>query len=128
MFIHFDIIEEHADLIEPMVAVRHHFRAWDAETEETLFSTGNSDPAGGLSGLTPTQAQLIFEIPVSEITVWKKEWDTPEQTIASIEGEGVCFFLPLEGHSAHYQVDVVYEPDAGIHYEATYVFDVEYPV
>ena len=128
MFIHFDIIEEHADLIEPMVAVRHHFRARDAETEGTLFSTGNSDPAGGLSGLTPTQAQLIFEIPVSEITVWKKEWDTPEQTIASIEGEGVCFFLPLEGHSAHYQVDVVYEPDSGIHYEATYVFDVEYPV
>ena len=128
MFIHFDIIEEHADLIEPMVAVRHHFRAWDTETEETLFSTSNSDPAGGLSGLTPTQAQLFFEIPVSEITVRKKDWDTSVQTAVSIEGDGVCFFLPLEGHSAHYQVDVVYEPDSGICYEATYVFDVEYPV
>ena len=127
MFIHFDIIEEHADLIEPMVAVRHHFRAWDTESGETLFSTGNSDPAGALSGLTPTQAQLFFEIPVSEITVWKKDWDTSVQTAVSIEGDGVCFFLPLEDHSAHYQVDVVYEPDAGIHYEATYVFDVEYP-
>ena len=127
MFIHFDIIEEHADLIEPMVAVRHHFRAWDTESGETLFSTGNSDPAGALSGLTPTQAQLFFEIPVSEITVWKKDWDTSVQTAVSIEGDGVCFFLPLEDHSAHYQVDVVYEPDSGICYEATYVFDVEYP-
>ena len=123
MQIHFDV----GEMDNSIVAVRHHFRAWEAETGETLRASGNNDPAGGLHGFSPTQAQLVFDIPVSEITVWMNEWDSQMQTMVPFEVEGECYFLPLEDYSAHYQVDVVYEPYDGILYEATYVFDIEYP-
>lgn len=115
------------DIGETMVAVRNHFRAWDTETGETLRLSANSDSANTLFGFEPTQAQLLFDIPVSEITVWVREWDSNTQTMVPIEPEGGCCFVPLENCSAHYQVDVIYEPCDGIQYEATYVFDVEYP-
>ena len=35
--------------------------------------------------------------------------------------------IPLDGNSANYEVEVLYEPLDGIRYEATYVFYVEYP-
>lgn len=123
MYVHFDVEEQ----VDPIVAVRHHFRAWDIETGETLRSSVTSDPAGGLHGLSPTQALLLFEIPVSEITVWVQEWDSAPQEMIPLEVEEGNYF-PLKDYSAHYRVDVVYEPDSGICYEATYVFDVEYPV
>ena len=123
MYVHFDV----GEIDDPMVAVLHHSRAWDTETGETLRLSKNSDPASCLLGLSPTQAQLVFDMPVSEITVWMKEWDSDTQTMVPIEVEGGCYFLRLENCSAHYQVDVVYEPYDGIRHEATYVFDVEYP-
>ena len=123
MQVHFDVSEQE----EPIFAVRNKLRVWDMETGETLRESGNSDPAGGLRGLSPTQAQLVFDMPVSEITVWMREWDSTAQTSISLEVESGCYFIPLNGNSAHYQVDVLYEPIDGVRYEATYVFDVEYP-
>ena len=112
---------------EPVIATRNKLKAWDMETGETLHASSNSDPAGGLHGLSPAQAQLVFDMPISELTVWRTEWDSITQTSISLEVEEGCYFIPLDGRSAHYQVDVVYEPVDGIRYEATYVFDVEYP-
>ena len=123
MQVHFDIPE----LGEPIYAIRSKLRVWDMETGETLRAYGNSDPAGGVSGVSPAQAQLVFDIPVLEVTVWMREWDSESQTMVDLEVEGDCYFLPLNDRSAHYQVDVVYEPYDGVGYEATYVFDVEYP-
>lgn len=123
MQVHFNVSEQE----EPIFAVRNKLRVWDMETGETLRESGNSDPAGGLRGLSPTQAQLVFDMPVSEITVWMREWDSTAQTSISLEVESGNYFIPLDGNSAHYQVDVLYEPVDGIRYEATYVFDVEYP-
>ena len=123
MQVHFNVSEQE----EPIFAVRNKLRVWDMETGETLRESGNSDPAGGLRGLSPTQAQLVFDMPVSEITVWMREWDSTAQTSISLEVESGSYFIPLDGNSAHYQVDVLYEPVDGIRYEATYVFDVEYP-
>ena len=123
MYVHFDVEEQ----VDPIVAIRHYYHAWDTETGETLRFSGDSDPAGGLYGLRPTQAQLVFDMPVSEITVWVNNWDSSVQTTASLEFRDGYHFLPLKDYSAHYQADVVYEPMDGIRYEATYVFDVEYP-
>ena len=123
MQVHFDVSEQ----AEPIFSVRNKLRVWDMETGETLRESGNSDPAGGLRGLSPTQAQLMFDMPVSEITVWMREWDSSAQTSISLEVESGSYFIPLDGNSAHYQVDVLYEPVDGIRYEATYAFDVEYP-
>lgn len=123
MRVHFDVEE----MVDPIVAVRHYFRAWDTETGETLRASGNSDPAGGICGMSPTLALLEFDMPVSEITVWVNEQDSQTQTTMSLEFRDGYFFLPLEDYSAHYQVDVIYEPYDGIRYEASYVFDVEYP-
>ena len=111
---------------EPMVAVRNYFCALDAETDEILRVSNNSDPAGGLYGVQSTQVRLLFEIPVSEITVWM--WgDSTSQTMVPVEIEDGCYFLTLDDHSAHYRVDVFFEPYDGIQYDATYVFDVEVP-
>ena len=123
MQVHFDAPEQQ----EPIYAIRNKLRVWDTETGEILRDSSNSDPAGGLCGLSPTQAQLVFDMPVSEITVWMNEWDSTAQTSISLEVESGSYFIPLNGNSAHYQVDVLYEPVDGIRYEATYVFDVEYP-
>ena len=123
MQVHFNVSEQE----EPIFAVRNKLRVWDMETGETLRESGNSDPAGGLRGLSPTQAQLVFDMPVSEITVWMREWDSTAQTSISLEVESGSYFIPLDGNSAHYHVDVLYEPVDGIRYEATYAFDVEYP-
>ena len=123
MHVHFDIPE----LGEPIFAIRNELRVWDMETGETLRASSNSDSPGGVYGVNPTQAQLVFDMPVSEITVWRKAWDSQMQSEAFIEGDGLRFTLPLENHSAHYQVDVLFEPYQGIGYDATYVFDVEYP-
>ena len=122
MQVHFDVGEMDA----PIVAVRQKFRAWDTETGETLRAISDNDSPGGLHGLSPTQAQLIFDMPVSDITVWMCEWDSESQTMIDLEVEEDCYFLPLSNRSAHYQVNVVYEPYKGIRYEGTYVFDVEY--
>lgn len=123
MQVHFDIPE----LGEPLFAIRNELRVWDMETGETLRASSNSDSPGGVSGANPTQAQLVFDMPVSEITVWMREWDSTAQTSISLEVESGSYFIPLDGNSAHYQVDVLYEPVDGIRYEATYAFDVEYP-
>lgn len=123
MQVHFDVVE----MDDPIVAVRQQFRAWDTETGETLRASSDNDSPGGLHGLSPTQAQLIFDMPVSEITVWMQEWDSESQTTVDLEVEEDCYFLPLNNRSAHYQVDVLYEPYKGIRYEGTYVFDVEIP-
>ena len=122
MQVHFDV----AEMADPIVAVRQKFRAWDTETGETLRASNNSDSPGGLHGWNPTQAQLIFDMPVSEITVWMREWDSESQTTVDLEVENDSYFLSLSNRSAHYQVDVLYEPYNGILYEGTYVFDVEY--
>ena len=113
MQVHFDV----AEMDDPIVAVRQQFRAWDTETGETLRSSSNNDSPGGLHGLNPTQAQLIFDMPVSEITVWMREWDSESQTMIDLKVEEDCYFLPLSNDSAHYQVDVLYEPYKGIRYE-----------
>ena len=123
MQVHFDVTE----MDDPIVAVRQKFRAWDTETGETLRSSSNNDSPGGLHGLNPAQAQLIFDMPVSEITIWMREWDSASQIMVDLEVEEDCYFLPLSNQSAHYQVDVIFEPYKGIRYEGTYVFDVEYP-
>lgn len=123
MRVHFDIGETD----DPIVAVRRHFRAWDAETGETLRSSGDSGSAGGLHGLSPTQAQLVFDMPVSELTVWMSGRDSDSRTAVELNVRDGCFFLPLKNHSAHYEVDVIYQPYNGIQYEASYVFVVEYP-
>jgi len=123
MQVHFDIPEVGG----PIFAIRNELRVWDLETGETLRASSNSDSPGGVYGVNPTQAQLVFDMPVSEITVWRKAWDSQMQSEAFIEGDGMRFTLPLENHSAHYQVDVLFEPYQGIGYDATYVFDVEYP-
>ena len=123
MQVHFDVLEQE----EPIFAVRNKLRVWDMETGETLRASSNDDSPGGVSGANPTQAQLVFDMPVSEITVWMREWDSAAQKSISLVVESGSYFIPLDGHSAHYQVDVLYEPVDGIRYEATYVFDVEYP-
>ena len=123
MRVHFDVEE----MVDPIVAVRQQFRAWNMETGETLRASSDSATPGGLHGLNPAHAQLIFDMPVSEITVWMQEWDSDSQTTIDLEVEEDCYFFPLSNHSAHYQVDVLYEPYKGIRYEATYIFDVEYP-
>ena len=112
---------------EPIFAIRNKLRVWDMDTGETLRAYSNSEPAGGLHGSSPTQAQLVFDMPVTEITILMKEWDSDSQTTVELDAQEEGHFLPLENRSAHYQVDVVYEPYDGIQYEATYVFDVEYP-
>ena len=119
MYVHFDVEE----LTEPIVATRHYFRAWDTATGETLRSSGSNGSPGGLYGLRPTQAMLEFDVPISEITVWVNEQEPP----ASPEFRDGSYFLPLADSSAHYRVDVVSDPVEGIRYNATYVFDVEYP-
>lgn len=123
MRVHFDIGETD----DPIVAVRRHFRAWNAETGETLRSSSDSGSAGGLHGLSPTQAQLLFDMPVSELTVWMSGRDSDSRTAVELNVRDGCFFLPLKHHSAHYEVDVIYQPYNGIQYEASYVFVVEYP-
>lgn len=123
MQVHFDIPE----LDEPIFAVRNSLRVWEIETGETLRASDNSDSVGGVSGVNPTQAQIVFDMPVSEITVWMREWDSTVQTSISLEVENGCYFIPLDGNSANYEVEVLYEPLDGIRYEATYVFYVEYP-
>lgn len=123
MKVHFDVPE----LDEPIFAVRNNLRVWEIETGETLRASGNSDSAGGVSGVNPTQAQLVFDMPVSEISVWMREWDSTVQTSIPLEVENGCYFIPLGGNSANYEVEVLYEPLDGIRYEATYVFYVECP-
>ena len=123
MQVHFDIPE----LDEPIFAVRNSLRVWEIETGETLRASDNSDSVGGVSGVNPTQAQIVFDMPVSEITVWMREWDSTVQTSIPLEVENGCYFIPLDGNSANYEVEVLYEPLDGIRYEATYVFYVEYP-
>lgn len=123
MKVHFDVPE----LDEPIFAVRNNLRVWEIETGETLRASGNSDSAGGVSGVNPTQAQLVFDMPVSEITVWMREWDSTVQTSITLEVENGCYFIPLGGNSANYEVEVLYEPLDGIRYEASYVFYVKYP-
>ena len=123
MQVHFDVPEQE----EPIFAIRNKLRVWDIETGETLRASSNDDSPGGVSGANPTQAELVFDMPVSEITVWMREWDSTAQKSISLEVESGSYFIPLDGNSAHYQVDVLYEPVDGIRYEATYVFDVEYP-
>ena len=122
MLVYFDV----ADQNDPFVAIRSHFRAWNADTGETILSSDNSDPAGGLVGFDPTQAQIVFNMPVSEIRVWVREWDSTAQVSGTLEVGQDCYILCLEDYSAHYQVDVVFEAYDGILYEATYVFDVKH--
>ena len=112
---------------EAIFAVRNKLRVWDIETGETLRASSNSDSPGGLQGLNPTRAQLVFDMPVSEVSVWMREWESSDLISVTLEAENGCFFIPMNGNSAHYQVDVLYEPLDGVRYEATYVFDVEYP-
>lgn len=112
---------------EPMTAVRQHFRAWNTETEEVLRAFDNNDAPGGVYAVPCTQVELEFDMPVAEITVWERDWEADEWREVSVEGDGRRFLLMLSPASAHYQVDVVYDPYNGIGYEATYVFDVERP-
>lgn len=123
MQVHFDVLEQD----ETIFAVRNRLRVWDIETGETLRASSNSDSPGGLQGLRPIKAQLVFDMPVSEIYVWMREWESSDLISVTLEAEDGCFFIPMNGNSAHYQVDVLYEPLDGVLYEATYVFDVEYP-
>ena len=108
MLVYFDV----ADQNDPFVAIRSHFRAWNADTGETILSSDNSDPAGGLVGFDPTQAQIVFNMPVSEIRVWVREWDSTAQVSGTLEVGQDCYILCLEDYSAHYQVDVVDEAAA----------------
>lgn len=123
MQVHFDVLEQD----EAIFAVRNKLRVWDIETGETLRASSNSESPGGLQGLRPIKAQLVFDMPVSEISVWMREWESSDLISVTLEAENGCFFIPMNGNSAHYQVDVLYEPLDGVRYEATYVFDVEYP-
>ena len=123
MHVHFDAAEQN----DPITAVRRRFSAWDIETGETLHSSSNSDQPSSLHGLRSPQAQLVFDLPVTDITVWMKEWNSASQATIPVDFENGCYFMTLEYDSAHYQVDVIYEPYEGIQYEAIYVFDVEYP-
>ena len=122
MYVYFDISAQK----EPFVAMRSNFRAWDTETGETLRSSSNSDPAGGLISFDHAQAQLEFDMPVLDISVWVSDWDYTARTPGTLKIEEDCYSLVLADSSAHYQVIVIYEPYDGICYEATYVFDVEY--
>lgn len=119
MYVHFDVEEQ----VDPIVAIRHHFIARDAESGEILRSSVDNGSPGGLYGLRPTQAMLEFDVPISKITVWVNEQEPP----VSPQFRDGLYFLPLADSSAHYWVDVVSDPVEGIQYEATYVFDVEYP-
>ena len=123
MQVHFDVLEQD----EAIFAVRNRLRVWDIETGETLRASSNSDSPGGLQGLRPIKAQLVFDMPVSEIYVWMREWESSDLISVTLEAVDGCFFIPMNGNSAHYQVDVLYEPLDCVRYEATYVFDVEYP-
>ena len=107
------------------VAVQEHFRAWDVETGETLWSFKDSTPAGGLSGLKPTRARLVFEMPVLEINAWMREGGDYVWTQAALAVKEEDYVLFLQDGWTHYQVDVVYQPENGVGYEASYVFDVE---
>ena len=64
---------------------------------------------------------------VAEITAWVSAWDSTIQTEVELQVYGEDFFLPLKDHSAHYQIDVVFDPVDDIQYKVTFVFDVEYP-
>ena len=113
MQVHFDVLEQD----EAIFAVRNKLRVWDIETGETLRASSNSDPPGGLQGLRPIKAQLVFDMPVSEIYVWMREWESSDLISVTLEAEDGCFFIPMNGNSAHYQVDVLYEPLDGVRYE-----------
>ena len=63
MQVHFDVLEQD----EAIFAVRNKLRVWDIETGETLRASSNSESPGGLQGLRPIKAQLVFDMPVSEI-------------------------------------------------------------
>jgi len=122
LHVHFD-----ADgLEEPLEAIPSYYRAWNTKTGETLRSTSHSGPAANLYGWTPAQAQLVFDMTVAEITSWVSEWDSTTQAELELQVYGEDFFLPLKDHSAHYQIDVVFDPVDDIQYEVTFVFDVEY--
>ena len=112
---------------EPITAVRQFIYASNIETGETLRSSRNSDPVGGLYGLRPTQAQLVFDMPVSEVTVWANSREYTTQVLKDLDVEENRYILALEPYSAHYMVNVVFEPENGVHYDATYEFDVVYP-
>lgn len=121
--VHFD-----ADgLDEPLDAIQSYYHAWDTKTGGTLRTASHSGPPAGLYGWTPSQAQLVFDMTVAEITVLVSDWDSTTQTEVELQVYGEDFFLPLKDHSAHYQINVVFDPVDGIQYEATFVFDVEYP-
>lgn len=121
--VHFDA----HGLEEPLEAIPSYYRAWNTKTGETLRSTSHSGPAANLYGWTPAQAQLVFDMTVAEITSWVSEWDSTTQAELELQVYGEDFFLPLKDHSAHYQIDVVFDPVDDIQYEVTFVFDVEYP-
>ena len=110
MQVHFDVLEQD----EAIFAVRNRLRVWDIETGETLRASSNSDSPGGLQGLRPIKAQLVFDMPVSEIYVWMREWESSDLISVTLEAEDGCFFIPMNGNSAHYQVDVLYEPLDGV--------------
>ncbi len=80
MQVHFDVPE----LDEPIFAVRNNLHVWDIETGDTLRASGNSDSTSGVSGVNPTHAQLVFDMPVSEITIWMREWNSTVQTSISL--------------------------------------------
>ena len=113
--------------MEPLTAVRQHFRAWNTETGEVLRAFDNSDAPGGRYGIPCTQVELEFDMPVAQITVFTRDWEDDAWTETTVEGDGRRFLLLLSRKSTHYMVDVVYEPYNEILYEATYVFVVELP-
>ena len=113
--------------MEPLTAVRQHFRAWNTETGEVLRAFDNDGGPGGRHGIPCTQAELEFDMPVAYITVFTRNWEDDAWTETTVEGDGRRFLLLLAQESTHYRVDAVYEPYNGIAYEATYVFDVELP-
>lgn len=122
MYVYFDVSAQK----EPFVAMRSNFRAWDTETGETLRSSINSDPAGGLICFDHAQAQLVFDMPVLDITVWVSDWDSAGRTTGELEINDGSYTLTLEDSSAHYEVIVIYELQDGVQYEATYAFYVKY--